>query len=57
MKLSYPADKVIDKCKYDDLIQLLKYVPKEHHTYFVNLKTDENEIDQGLADISSDDED
>lgn len=45
MKLSYPADKVIDKCKYDDLIQLLKYVPKEHHTYFVNLKTDENEID------------
>lgn len=49
----YPGGRSISKKKFDDLIQLLKFVPKEHHDFFNNLKFD-NEEDYGLA---SDDED
>lgn len=50
----YPDGKSISIKKYNDLMQLLKYVPQEKHSFFIQLKTDESE-DYGFAsDISED---
>lgn len=48
----FPGGRSISDKKYADLMQLLKYIPEEKHSYFKNLKCDES-IDFGLAsDIS-----
>lgn len=44
------------KKKYDDLIELIKYIPNEHHSFFKNLKYKEDEIDFGLANSDDFDE-
>lgn len=54
MELLYPDGRYIDEKKYKDLMDLLKYIPKEHHKFFQNLKRSPTEIDFGLASDSDD---
>lgn len=39
----YPHGRAIDKKKYDNLIELLNYVPENYHDFFSTLKYDTNE--------------
>lgn len=55
MDLLYPSGRPIDKLKYEDLMDLMKYTPKEHHPYFINLRNDNEAIDYGLASDSDND--
>lgn len=48
----YPGGRAIAKKKFDDLMQLLKFVPPEHHNFYNDLKCD-NEEDYGLASDNS----
>lgn len=43
LPLLYPNGRPIDKQKYDDLKELMKYVPKHHHSFFNALKYVNNE--------------
>lgn len=38
LKRLYKSQRAINKSKYDDLIGLLKYVPKVHHAFYKSLK-------------------
>lgn len=38
LPILYPNGRPIDKKKFDDIMELLKYVPKEHHAFFKTLK-------------------
>lgn len=50
----YPGGRAISIQKYNDLMQLLKYVPAEKHDFFNNLKTDDSD-DYGFASDASED--
>lgn len=50
----YPGGRAISTKKYNDLMQLLKYVPQEKHDFFINLQKDESE-DYGFASDDSSD--
>lgn len=49
----YPGGRAISIQKYNDLMQLMKYVPAEKHDFFKNLKTDKSD-DYGFASDASD---
>lgn len=55
LECSFPNGKPIDNKKFKDLVDLLKFVPKEHHQFFLDLKNNLDEVDYGLA--SDDDDD
>lgn len=50
----FPDGNQISKQKYDDLIDLLKYVPIEHHEFFKSLSYQDDKQDYGLASDVSD---
>jgi hypothetical protein len=52
----FPEGNAISKKKYDDLIELLKYVPADHHEFFTKLNQQNDKDDYGLASDFSDDE-
>lgn len=57
---SHPNGKLINKKKYDDLMDLLGMLPKKCHKFYKNLQYNQNEnydIDFGLASGSSEDDD
>lgn len=45
----FPEGNEISQKKYVDLIELLKYVPAEHHEFFTKLKHQNDKDDYGLA--------
>lgn len=51
----YPDGNAISEEKYKDLMDLMKYVPLEHHEFFINLKKKNTKEDYGLASDFSDD--
>lgn len=50
----YPHGKTITTEKLNDLMDLLKYVPPEFHSFYKNLKSNPEDIDYGLASDSED---
>lgn len=52
----YHNQREITKQKYDDLQQLLDYVPDVYHDFFKNLNFGEDSFDYSLAIRHSDDE-
>lgn len=38
LKHLYKTNRAIEKSKYDDLIDLLKYIPDKHHEFYQTLK-------------------
>lgn len=50
----FPDGKKISKAKYDDLMDLLKFIPKQHHDFFKKLEFEQNQSDYGLASDVSD---
>lgn len=54
MPVLFPKGNEISKNKYNDLIDLLKYVPAEHHEFFTTLKHQNDKNDYGLASDCSD---
>lgn len=60
LKYLFPKSRPILKKKYDDLQQLLRYIPEERREFFKTLKyADDSEVtkDYGLATCQSSDED
>lgn len=53
MKLLFPNGRKIDEKKYNDLMDLIKFIPEEHHSFYINLAQSSEQLDFGLA---SDDE-
>lgn len=51
----HPGGKTISKPKFDDLMQLMKFVPPEQHDFFNSLKYECHAEDYGLASDISDD--
>lgn len=49
MNLLYSQGRKIDTHKIADLMELLNFIPEEHHNFYRNLEADENVIDYGLA--------
>lgn len=49
MKCLYPDGKEICQKKYEDLMALLKFIPKQHHSFYLDLKHGGVERDFGLA--------
>lgn len=49
MDCLYPNGHDINQKKYEDLMDLLKFIPKQHHSFYLNLKHNGDEEDYGLA--------
>lgn len=49
MECLYPKGNEISQKKYEDLMELLKFIPKQHHVFYVNLSHNGDEADLGLA--------
>lgn len=45
----YPEGKTINNLKYNDLIELTKYIPSKYHQFYNNLKSCADSVDFGLA--------
>lgn len=51
----FPHGRKITDAKYKDLMDLMKYVPKQHHPFYEQLQHDSDEKDYGLASDSDED--
>lgn len=57
MECLYPDGNKINQMKYDDLMDLLQHIPHEYHSFYLNLKHNDDAVDFGLASEASDDSD
>lgn len=56
MEFLYPDGRLIDQKKFQDLQDLLKYIPKENHAFYQNLQFNLLSVDYGLASDSDSDD-
>ncbi|XP_055326463.1 uncharacterized protein LOC129580251 [Sitodiplosis mosellana] len=54
MECLYPNGNEINQKKFDDLMELLKFIPSKHHSFYHNLIPARDAIDFGLASDSED---
>lgn len=55
MECLYPNGNVINQNKYDDLMELLKFIPSRYHSFYRNLIPSGEVVDFGLVSDSDDD--